>query len=405
MNNVKVVIGANFGDEGKGITTNHFAKEWADIVVRFNGGAQAAHTVKNDNGFNHIFGHFTSGTGEGLPSYFSKHFIINPFIFFKELESLERKLDKIPALYFDPECPITTLYDMYINKILERIRGNDKHGSCGIGINETVERNTDSRYSIKLKDIINNIDGVIDTLYYNLRNYYPARLKSLLGPNFYDYLTDEDFTIMDSTKMFQDTVDTLQLFSEKVETVPSVILRSYNNVLFEGAQGLLLDENHEFFPHVTRSNTGFKNVQEIISDIIVDKPLQSCEVFYITRCYLTRHGAGPFPTEQDISGYFDVVDETNIPNEFQGSLRTGFLDLGLLYQSINRDSSDIFVPHTRNVVVTCLDQIKISKFPLKVGPEYIRLSKYGLCDILHAKLKANIWANKSSITGTMRREI
>jgi len=85
MKNIKIVIGSNFGDEGKGLITDYFANQYPNgIVVRFNGGVQASHTVITPNSIRHMFSHFGSGTLSGLPTHLSEFFIANPIIFKKE---------------------------------------------------------------------------------------------------------------------------------------------------------------------------------------------------------------------------------------------------------------------------------------------------------------------------------
>ena len=97
---------------------------------------------------------------------------------------------------------------------------------------------------------------------------------------------------------------------------------AYKQVVFEGAQGLMLDQNYtKGFPHVTHANTGLANVLEIMELI----PPAEIDVYYITRAYFTRHGNGPFPTETKDKPYPRIVDTTNITNKYQGILRFGLL--------------------------------------------------------------------------------
>lgn len=85
MKEVKVIIGANFGDEGKGLMTDYFCNKCDNpIVVRFNSGAQAGHTVVTPDGNRHVFGHFGSGTFNNTPTFLSKYFVVNPLSFLKE---------------------------------------------------------------------------------------------------------------------------------------------------------------------------------------------------------------------------------------------------------------------------------------------------------------------------------
>ncbi|GAF82360.1 unnamed protein product, partial [marine sediment metagenome] len=133
-----IVIGATFGDEGKGLITHHLASRHGrdSIVVRFNGGAQAGHTVVTKNSKRHVFRHVGSGTFAGAATFLSQFFISNPILFLEELKEL-KNLKLKPKVYIDPESPITTPYDMMINQMAEEFRGNQRHGSCGVGFAET----------------------------------------------------------------------------------------------------------------------------------------------------------------------------------------------------------------------------------------------------------------------------
>ncbi len=128
-------------------------------------------------------------------------------------------------------------------------------------------------------------------------------------------------------------------------------------LLFEGAQGLLLDQDRGFFPHVTRSNTGLRNVLALADEL----GLERLEVTYATRAYLTRHGAGPLPRELPEKPYPGVVDATNVPNVYQGALRFGWLDLDVLRRAIAEDLADAGRPPglalKARLAIACLDQV------------------------------------------------
>ena len=115
-------------------------------------------------------------------------------------------------------------------------------------------------------------------------------------------------------------------------------LNQFDNIVFEAAQGLLLDQNNtEYFPHLTPSNTGIKNPKRIIENVEWNDEI-NVETCYVSRTYLTRHGAGKFPSECNkrfINEY--MFDKTNVPNPFQDTLRYGTLDLGELYSRCSKD--------------------------------------------------------------------
>jgi adenylosuccinate synthase len=126
-------------------------------------------------------------------------------------------------------------------------------------------------------------------------------------------------------------------------------------VIFEGAQGLLLDQDRGFFPHVTRSNTGLRNVVALAEEAGIG----ALDVTYATRAYMTRHGAGPLPGELPDQPYAGIRDETNRLHRWQGSLRFAVLDLDLLAGAVRADLADapagLRVSH--RLTVSCLDQV------------------------------------------------
>jgi adenylosuccinate synthase len=132
-----------------------------------------------------------------------------------------------------------------------------------------------------------------------------------------------------------------------------VLYTIHPHLVFEGAQGLLLDEHTGQFPYVTRSNTGLTNVVKLAP---VDEALN---VWYVTRAYLTRHGAGPMVGEDSSVGD-GVVDLTNKPNDWQGSLRFAPLDPYAVLANICRDVNACGRQVVVNVVVTCCDQVDSS---------------------------------------------
>jgi adenylosuccinate synthase len=122
---------------------------------------------------------------------------------------------------------------------------------------------------------------------------------------------------------------------------------SYGNIIYEGSQGILLDKNIGFFPHVTRSNTSSYNL-----------PIDVRTEFYlVTRAYQTRHGNGPMTNENLPHNIKINEDETNVTNKYQGEFRRTLLDLDLLQYGMSRDKN-ISNTFNRSLVITCLDHIE-----------------------------------------------
>lgn len=361
---VKVVIGANFGDEGKGLMTDYFASQDENaLVVRFNGGAQAGHTVVTPEGLEHVFSHFGSGSLLGRRTYLSRFFISNPIMFRKEYEILYPKIrGNFPLIYVDRESILSTPFDMLINQAVETVRGDSRHGSCGLGISETVVRceNTAYRTTVgMLFDKLMTPSGFRGILEVIRSKYVPARLQEL-GLSLAD-LPEPYVSLLNDDGVIDAFLDDCRFFLGRVKVCSVGILRDVDYIVFEGAQGLLLDQDLvEFSPHITHTSTGVKNVLQVLRDLKGYLPSVSydLEVCYVTRAYLTRHGAGPMPNELVQAPYAGIYDPTNVPNPWQGTLRFGYLDVDFLREYIGRDVVYLTDWDCKvTLAVTCMDQV------------------------------------------------
>lgn len=345
------VVGSAFGDEGKGMITAVLAARCPGetLVVRYNGGAQAGHTVVTGEGRRHVFSHFGSGSLAGAATFLSRFFVANPILFHPERERLQR-LGVAPAVLIDPRARVTTPYDMLVNTALERLRGTARHGSCGVGFGETVGRNEETPFGLTVGDLAG---GDARRKVRAIRDQWLPRRLEQLG---LQMTVQERDTLLSDALLgrFMDDVtgllDCCRLAGEEV-------LRSVRYVVLEGAQGLLLDQDMGYFPHVTRSHTGLRNVGALIESA----GITSLDVHYVLRPYLTRHGAGPLPGELPGPPWPGIVDETNIPNAWQGSLRFARINLDLLRRTVTRDLQHARLPaHVelrKHIAVTCLDQV------------------------------------------------
>jgi len=337
---IDVVIGSNFGDEGKGHITHKLCQQYLNpMVVRFNGGAQAAHTVQVE-GTRIVFHHFGSGAASGHPTYLGKEFIVNPILFLKELYEIG-----VAKVGVHPLCRVSTPYDMMFNQLLEKKRAGAKHGSCGIGINATVDRH--ERLQIYAKDL--DSTGMKQILVYAYTDFL-----SICKLHGIELEGTVESTVIGTDMLHEAFAIQCMQMSKKVTIQDESYLNGYS-LIFEGAQGLLLDEEHEWFPHVTRSRTGLTNVLAMLDKL--PTKVSSIDAHYVTRAYMTRHGEGPFPTEREGLSY---EDPTNVPNNWQGSMRFGFLDMDMLFGSIFDDFARSFeygCTVQRILCVTCLDQV------------------------------------------------
>lgn len=366
MKKVHVVIGAGFGDEGKGLMVNYFAQHYGAeaLVVRFNGSAQAGHTVVLPDSQRHVFSHFGSGTFAGATTYLSRFFVCHPMLFRKERGKLLGKLLK-PRVLADGNCPVTTPYDMILNQALERSRGGTRHGSCGVGFGETLERHgVPEGVPLYARDLNDPVRTQLAMSKIRLQ-WMPYRLQQL-----HLTLSEVEQELVDSKAIESSFLADCAYFYSAVEVTLGNEIAAWPVIIFEGAQGLLLDQDSPYFPYVTRSHTGLTNVAALLGG----HEIADMEVTYVTRCYLTRHGAGPLPGELP-AWPFSSPHETNKANEYQGALRFAWLDLDLLATAVRKDvamgslprrglkqdhllSLYAHAPQGRsNFAITCLDQL------------------------------------------------
>jgi adenylosuccinate synthase len=356
---IRAVIGANYGDEGKGATTDRLVEDGDTLVVRFNGGAQAGHTVVADDGRRHVFHHVGSGAFKGAPTFLSRHFVSNPMLLAQELAELAAKGVK-PRILADRRGLLTTPFDMLVNQVVEAARGGGRHGSCGYGFGETIER-AEKGFRTTLEDVF--APGMLRTKLRAIRDVWvPARLARL-GV---ETIPDDYAAFFEGDGMIEAFVAAAGDFANAVLVGDDSPLRDAKDVVFEGAQGLLLDQDRGAFPHVTRSNTGLKNVLALAQETGIDR----IEAVYATRSYLTRHGAGPLPGELAEQPFEGIVDATNVPNAWQGTLRFALLDVDLLARTVLDDLGDAKgsgIDVTPSLAINCLDQAPDETPVISVG--------------------------------------
>lgn len=349
-----VIIGSGFGDEGKGLMTDRAAAPFGDdcLVARFNGGAQAGHTVQLSNGLRHVHSHFGSGTLTGAGTFLSKYFVSNPLLYHREMTELKSKGVPAPTVFADDRGLVTTPYDMLLNQFAEQARGLQKHGSCGIGFGETIERCLLPQFSTTIADLADT--GKLVALVEAIRHeWVPVRLNKLGIKT----LTPGQQNILNGQDLRDNFIESATQFFSRIRLARPDILQTVSHTIFEGAQGLLLDQDFGWFPHVTRSNTGLKNAVQLAEEAGVD----CLDVIYATRAYATRHGAGPLPHELPHAPYEGVYDATNVRNPYQDTLRFGWLDLDLLNKAVENDFNRYAINPkmsiSRHLAVTCLDQL------------------------------------------------
>ena len=324
-----IVIGKNFGDEGKGLATDYFAveavkKNASCIAVRFNGGAQAGHTVDTPCG-RFVFHELSSASFRRVDTYWAKDFLPDLYKLEEELNEFKGLTGFAPKIYAHPYCRIVTIDDVLTNMAAETARGKDRHGSCGMGIYEAVVRS--ESHPLYIKDVKGmTAESLYKTLKELREEYYSVRLKELLGaikePEYCinhskDY--DEFLDLLNEDNVLRNAAEGICRGAEFIELKEHSFISEFDEVILEGAQGLLLDtDNTEFAPHISASHTGAKTAVDICSE----EGIKDIEIVYVTRTYVTRHGAGVLPCEEEWPKYnLKINDATNIENPWQGMIR------------------------------------------------------------------------------------
>ncbi|HEV2614605.1 MAG TPA: adenylosuccinate synthase [Gammaproteobacteria bacterium] len=277
-----IVVGSQWGDEGKGKIVD-LLTENVDVVVRFQGGHNAGHTLVID-GQKTVLRLIPSGIlRNNIECIIGNGVVLSLSALLEEMEQLEKK--NIPVsqrLKISHQCPLVMPYHVLLDQAREKAKGLAKIGTTGRGIGPTYEDKI-ARRGLRVCDLFHEarfrekLEEVLDYHNFVLKNYYHEKTFSA------DEIISEIMPLAKKIKpMIIDSVETLASYRKQNKSI-----------LFEGAQGSLLDIDHGTYPFVTSSNTvaGGASAGTGVGILYFDK------VLGITKAYTTRVGAGPFPTE------------------------------------------------------------------------------------------------------------
>jgi adenylosuccinate synthase len=339
------VIGKNFGDEGKGFTCSRLASSLKNaLIIKHNGGGQAGHTVEDPKGkWRFIHHQIGAGAEYHVPTLFTDSFMPDLFQLGKEVKDFTELFGFQPILYSEKNARVTTVDDVLLNMGAEVARGKNRHGSCGMGIEECVQRNA-AGYGITVEELAGwSKQDLVDRLK-QIRKEYTKRRAEILGiqaqesskdkkqlnlmnlstasnPSNSSNISNPYYEMLNNETVLENFVEEMK---ENVKLLTLVDadrkwLEEFQHLIFETGQGLLLDQDYEAYaPHLTSSKTGIHNPAIFLEK----RGLFLDEAIYVTRPYVTRHGNGPLPCEVDSSELSGVGEDlTNRPNEWQGTLR------------------------------------------------------------------------------------
>ena len=358
------VVGLGYGDEGKGKTVAKILYALREhntarkLVVRYNGGPQAGHSVTY-KGQTHIYSSFGAGTFINeldADTFWSRFCTFDPVALLKEYKKAEEMFGDLKTkLYIDHHCPVILPCDKIANTLPTPNTGllpENISSSCGSGHGPCVYRNTETPHRLAVVDLFNMPHSLLVQKIDAINTWYlssvPAKDHKIIG----DLLETETDILLKAIRELKNNTRVLPVSWQWINTY-----KQWESIVFEGAQGTLLDQHHGIFPHVTRSNTTFANATVLLKE--VNK--QFHEIFYVTRAYLTRHGSGPFDALPITLKNTD--NEINVTNPAQGEFRTGEINTDLIEYAIDlnrsylNSSATVGATTRYTVVVNNLDQV------------------------------------------------
>jgi len=341
MSNV-AIIGLQWGDEGKGKLVDFLSNSF-DAVVRFQGGHNAGHTIK-DKDKTYKLSILPSGLIQNKYSVIGSGVVVDPFTLLSEINNLKNVgIDITPDdLNVADNCSLIFSFHKDLDAILENNKGKNKIGTTGRGIGPAYEDRV-GRRSIRICDLMN--DDILAKRLENVLFYHNVLRKGLgLEPVNFKLILKEILSIKD---------DLLPYCKDSFEITRK--LKSKNNIMFEGAQGALLDVANGTYPFVTSSHTlsGSVLMGACVGAGDLDKTIG------ILKAYTTRVGSGPFPTElSDDIGEFLKLEGNEVGTVTGRDRRCGWFDAALVKKAITL--SDV-----KSVVLTKLDVLdKLEKIKI-----------------------------------------
>jgi adenylosuccinate synthase len=311
MTSNAVLVGdVGFGDGGKGVEVARQVKRLgATLVVRTGGGTNCGHNVVHTDFRHHTFRLHGSGTFEGAHTYLDTHVRFDPVMYVQEKYALQAK-GLNPHLYVHPDCLVVTpLHVLHSHALATEHR----RGTTGCGVGATA------RYAEEYP---------FDALcFHDLRDLKVTSEKMRLMAERLNIGEIDKYVVANMAL----NLSNIAYYEIEPSRYPSEVIPKHTAVVFEGHQGALLDCNLGFDPpHVTSSDTTFTRALELAKTFGL-----KYERVGVLRSYMTRHGAGAFPTESPV--LTDRIREDHNrdePEHLQGKWRNGWLDLELVWRGI-----------------------------------------------------------------------
>lgn len=345
-----IITDLSFGDTGKGTTVEYLAAQSPSaVVVRFNGGGQAEHNVITEDGRHHTFSQFGSASFLSTAvTHLSQDMWVNPLTMFPEAAHLIELgvTDIWQRTTVSGRARIVTPFHQAANRLRELARNKDAHGSTGQGIGEAVLTDMlQPQLTLRAEEL----SGIkVHEKLEALRKYKRDQMRALGALLAYD---SPDWQALNDPSLSDYYAECYAAWSKKIHVVAPDYLQElayeHQHLVFEAAQGVLLDERHGFHPYTTWSTTTPANALQLLSDISFSGKVRTLGIL---RAYTTRHGPGPFVTEDPALD--DVLPEYfNGTGRWQGKFRIGHFD------SLAHRYAIKAAGHIDGLVVTGLDRI------------------------------------------------
>jgi len=336
LSHAYLVAGLAYGDEGKGATVDYLVRtKQAQLVVRYNGGAQAAHNVVTADGRHHTFAQFGSGTlVPGVGTHLSRFMIVNPDAMLNEEQHLQQLgiTDAFSRTTIEDKAVVVTPFHRAINRLMEWSR-EDPHGSCGMGIGQARSDHLQYGNSVLFVGDLRDEQITERKLEFIHEKAYTIA-KTLQHKKFRNRDTAfEELSLIYDRESVSRIMQSYWHFTSKANIVDSGWLKHFINrysvTVFEGAQGMLLDEKYGQAPYNTWTDCTYNNAISLLNEGNFRGRTIRVGVL---RSYFTRHGAGPFNMDHAMTR--KVRETHNTDDCFQGQFKVGPLNVGAIQYSL-----------------------------------------------------------------------
>ncbi len=348
-----VVVDLGFGDAGKGTVVDFLVRDrGAHTVVRFNGGGQAGHNVVTEDGRHHCFSQLGAGTFvPGVRTHLSRYVVVHPTALLVEAARIAEVgvADALDRVTIADEALVTTPHVQALGRLRELARGDAPHGTTGVGVGETMKVMLEHPdLAVRMRDLAR--PAALRRTLERLREHAAAEAGPMEA---LDARAREEREALLSSDVIEGWLEAIAPLLRRSHLMVGPdhlarLLAEPGELVFEGAQGVLLDEWRGFHPHTTWSTCTTENALALLGgfDGGYDGAVERIGVL---RSYQTRHGAGPMPTEREALRRLDEPHNHDVG--WQGRFRRGWLDVPLTRYALDASPVD-------GLALTHLDRVE-----------------------------------------------